>query len=188
MSNPEHSATVWSILAEMVRHPVKHFIWNWNWKSALTSALLRAFIFFATNLTAGWRAAVSAMGVEFVFRMLTSGFYGSVTEGVRKAQPEWLAMLIPMILLPIVSHLIEFAVHWYRGTPKLVASVIASMCFTAFSTLFNLYAMRRGVLIVGAGGKSFWSDLKALPRVISDFLLIGPLAIWKALTGVERRS
>jgi hypothetical protein len=32
----------------------------WNWKSALTSSLGRAIVFFATNLSAGWPAAVAA--------------------------------------------------------------------------------------------------------------------------------
>ena len=42
--------------------------------------------------------------------------------------------------------------------------------FTIISTLFNLFAMRRGVLIVGEGRGSLLSDLRQLPRLIVLFL------------------
>lgn len=180
--------SVWAALRGILRDPVEHLVRRWNWKSALTSAIIRAAIFFSANLTAGWRAAAGAMGVEFVFRILTSGFYGSVTEAMRKARPAWLAFTVAMILLPVVSHVIEFIVHWTRGTPKLARSIVASMIFTAFSTLFNLYAMQRGVLIVGAGSRSFWHDMKTLPSLIVSFLALGPVALWRVVTRAERRT
>jgi hypothetical protein len=174
-----HAPGVLEVLGSLIRHPYEHLIRRWNWKSALTSAILRAAIFFFTNLTAGMRAAVGAMLAEFAWRVLTSGFYGSVTESLRRAQPAWAAVLAAMVFLPLVNHSMEFMIHWLRGTPKLAASMVASVCFTAVSTLFNLYAMRRGVLIVGDERKSFWHDMRMMPRVIGSFLALGPLAIWR---------
>jgi hypothetical protein len=52
----------------------------------------------------------------------------------------------------------------------LAASVAASLVFTAVSTLFTLFAMRRGVLIVGEGGGSLLSDLRRMPRLVLTFL------------------
>jgi hypothetical protein len=63
-----------------VRHPVKYLLHRWNWKSAVLSSLLRASLFFATNLAAGLPAAIAAMKTELVFRGVTSGFYGALTE------------------------------------------------------------------------------------------------------------
>ncbi|HYP15063.1 MAG TPA: hypothetical protein VEQ63_14135, partial [Bryobacteraceae bacterium] len=63
-----------------------------------------------------------------------------------------------------------------------------SMVFTAFSTLFNLYAMRHGLLIVGEERKSLWDDMKAMPRVLASFLLAGPARLWRLVKGAERRN
>jgi len=119
------------------------------------------------------------MGAEFVFRLLTSGFYGSLTQAFRKAHPAWAATLTVMVLLPIFSHSLEFLYHSARGTPKLQRSITVSVMVTVISTLFNMYAMRRGVLIVGAEQRSLWHDMKTMPRVIGGFLAAGPMAAWR---------
>jgi hypothetical protein len=109
---------VLDVLADLLRHPWEHLIRRWNWKSALTSAIIRAGIFFSTNLTAGMRAAVGAMLAEFSYRVITSGFYGSATQAFRRAEPAWAAAAAVMILLPLASHSIEFLIHWLRGQPR----------------------------------------------------------------------
>jgi len=75
-----------------------------------------------------------------------------------------------MLLLPVANHSLELLVHWMRGTQKLLPSILASVILTAFSTLFNFYVMRRGVLIVGAGRHSLGKDLLHLPRLVVDFV------------------
>jgi hypothetical protein len=45
---------------------------------------------------------------------------------------------------------------------------------TAFSTLFNLFVMRRGALIVGEGRRSLASDMAQMPRLIGAFCLLLP--------------
>ncbi len=131
---------------------------------------MRAALFFATNLTAGLPAAVAAMKTELVFRGVTSGFYGAVTEAFREAEPPWAAAVTVMILLPLANHSIELFVHWMRGTQKLFASILASVILTAFSTLFNFFVMRRGTLLVGSGRSSLGEDLLRLPRHALDFI------------------
>jgi hypothetical protein len=79
-----------------------------------------------------------------------------------------------MVLLPLANHSLEFFVHWMRGTPKLVPSIVASVIFTALSTLFNLYAMRRGALIVGSGRKSLGEDLLRMPGLLVGFVTLVP--------------
>jgi hypothetical protein len=168
-----HSAThltVRQAFLLLLRHPYKYLLQRWNWKSAVLSSLLRASLFFATNLAAGLPAAIAAMKTELVFRGVTSGFYGALTEAFRKAEPPWEAALTVMFLLPVANHSIELLVHWLRGTQKLFPSILASVILTAFSTLFNFYVMRRGVLIVGAGRHSLGKDLQKLPRLVVDFV------------------
>jgi hypothetical protein len=166
--------SVGEVLLRFVREPGKYLVARWNWKSAVMSSLFRAGIFFFVNLTAGWRAALAAMGTELVYRGLTSGFYGALTEGFSDAEPAWVGALAAMVALPLAGHSLEFLVHWLRGTQKLVPSITASVIFTALSTLFNLYAMRRGALIVGKGRGSLLDDLKRMPRLVLDFILVIP--------------
>src|SRR5262245_28809127 len=155
----ELDMTVGDVLHELVRHPVQSLVLRWNWKSAITSAFFRASIFFVVNATAGPAAAVRAMGIEFCFRAVTSGFYGAITQSFRRAEPAWAASLTAMLLVPAVTHSLEFLVHWMGGTRRLTASVLTSALFSAVSTTFNLFAMRRGVLIVGEDRRPLRHDL-----------------------------
>jgi hypothetical protein len=169
----------------LLRRPAKYLLQRWNWKSALLSSVLRASLFFAANLAAGLPAALAAMKTELVFRGITSGFYGALTEAFRKAEPPWEAALTIMFLLPVANHSIELLVHWMRGTQKLFPSILASVILTAFSTLFNFYVMRRGVLIVGSGRHSLVKDLLQLPRLVVDFMTWIPRYV---LRTVARKS
>lgn len=161
---------VGQVLKRLVLHPGEMLLSRWNWKSAILSSGFRAALFFATNLAAGLPAAVAALQTELLFRGITSGFYGALTEAFREAEPPWAAAVTVMILLPFANHSVEFLVHWARGTRKLVPSIIASVAFTALSTLFNFFVMRRGALIVGAGRGTLSNDLRRLPRLLLDFV------------------
>jgi hypothetical protein len=175
------SPTVAEVLVQLARDPWRSLILKWNWKSAVFSSLIRAHIFFFVTLRAGWRAAVGAFFAELAYRGITSGFYGSLTQAFRSAEPAWAAALAVMLLLPLSSHALEFVVHSLRHTPHLVANIVTSMCFTTISTLFNWYAMRKGSLIVGREGQSVARDMRSMPRLIGGFLAAGPLALWNGL-------
>lgn len=179
--------TVSDVFKELCTNPWELLIRRWNWKSALFSSIIRALIFLIANLTAGWRAAAGAMIAEFILRAVTSGFYGSLTQAFRSVEPPWTAALTVLVLLPLVSHSLELAMHLARGTPKLVSSMIASIAFTEISTLFNLYAMRRGALVVGAEASSMASDMRQVPRLIAGFVASGPLMILRYILPSARR-
>lgn len=170
MTTPQ-AEHVSAVLVGLVRHPIR-LIRLWNWKSAVMSSWFRATIFFFANLSAGLGAAVAAMLTELSFRGLTAGFYGALTQSFCKAEPRWLATLTTMVVLPIATHVTEFFVHWLRGTARLERSIILSVFFTVLSTLFNLYAMRCGALIVGEGRNTLWHDLRRMPRLILSFIAL----------------
>jgi hypothetical protein len=161
--------SVADVLRQLTRHPIDGLVRRWNWKSALLSAVSRAVIFFAANLSAGWRAASAAFATELLFRACTSGFYGAMTAAFVPVRPVWAAAAATMILLPVVSHSLELAVHVARGTPELARSIAASVTFTVVSTGFSLFAMRRGALVVGPGCGSLTEDLRRTPRLIGAF-------------------
>lgn len=173
--------TLGGVVGELFADPRRALIDRWNWKAALFSATLRAMLFLCANLTAGWKAATAAMLAEFIYRACCSGFYGALTQAFSKAEPAWTAAIASAVFLPGASHSIEFVVHLLRGTPNLRTSLIASVCFTVLSTLFNLYAMRRGALLVGAEGGSVGADFRRMPRLIAGFLAAGPIALFRLI-------
>ena len=162
--------TVGAVFKTLFRHPGRMLVGRWHWKSAIASSLIRANIFLATNWSAGPKAAAGAMLAEFLYRFLAAGFYGALTQSFRSAEPAWAALLTVSLLLPGVSHSLELILHWLRGTPNLRLSILASVCFTGMTTVFNWYAMRRGVLLVGEGHGSFWDDLRRVPGILADLL------------------
>jgi len=171
--------TVGNAFLQLIRNPGDLLVRRWNWKSAVLSPLFRSQIFLAVNLRAGWKAALGAMAAEFAYRSLAAGFCGALTQAFRGAEPAWIAGFAVAILLPLVSHSIELLIHWLRGTPNLGASILASVVFTAVSTVFNWFAMRKGVFVVGEGSSSLIADLRRIPRILFEFVILGPVALWK---------
>jgi hypothetical protein len=164
--------TVGGALFRLLRHPNETLIKKWNWKSAILSTILRSVLFFFANLTAGLPAALAAMITEWIYRGVTSGFYGALTEALSDVEPPWAGALAVLVLLPIANHSVEFFVHWLRGTQRLYTSIGASVALTALSSLFNYYAMRRGSFIVGQGRKALLHDLAQFPRLVVEFCLL----------------
>lgn len=167
------------VVRGLVRHPYDRLIRGWNWKSALLSSLVRGAIFFAVNLAASLEAAVAAFLTELVFRAVTAGFYGAATQQLSRARPAWQGTLGAMILLPAFQHTLEAAAHWYRGTELLVASIAASVGFTALSTAFHCFVMRRGLLCVGEGSRPLHQDLLAMPRALALFVASPFVWVWR---------
>jgi hypothetical protein len=178
--------SVGAVFFRLLRDPYTHLVKRWNWKSALLSSLFRAAIFFFANLPAGLAAALAAMQTELFFRAVSSGFYGALTESFREAEPPWAATLAVAFCLPFANHSLEFLVHWMRGTRKLVPSILSSVGFTLVSTLFHFYAMRRGALVVGPGRRSLAQDLRSMPRLLLDFILLVPRRIRRAAESAAR--
>ena len=61
----------------------------------------------------------------------------------------------------------------------------ASVAFTAISTVFNWYAMRKGVFVVGEGSASLCADLRRIPRILFEFVIRGPVALWRIVVSLS---
>lgn len=158
------------VLLSFVRNPRETLLRRWNWKSAVTSSIVRAAVFFGVNLTAGAEAAWAAFWTELVFRACTSGFYGAITQGFSTVRPAWKGTLGAFVLLPFFNHSLEFLAHWWRGTEELALSILASVCFTGISSAFHCFVMRRGLMIVGDGSQGLLADLAQMPRAVWLFV------------------
>ena len=126
------------------------------------------------------------MIAEFLYRALTAGFYGAISQQFRRVTPAWRGTLGAIVLVPAFSHLIEFCIHSLRGTPNLKRSIAASVAFSLLSVLFNLHIMRNGAIIVGREGRSFADDMRAMPGLILSFLLLLPRALVGLFANKER--
>jgi hypothetical protein len=166
-----------AVLAEIGRHPIRTLVWHWNWKSAVCSATSRGLVFCAVNLSVGPEAGLRALATEFCLRFATAGFYGAITQALSTSRPAWAGSLAALVVLPLVAHTVEFLVHTTAGTSRVRDGIAASVLFTVVTTAFNTFAMRRGLLTVGLGSRSFWGDLHALPRAVVEFAGALPRAI-----------
>ncbi len=168
-------------LVDILRHPFTTLIASWNWKAAAVSVLLRAGVFFATNLRAGKHSAVRAMLVEAAFATVAAGLMGAATQRLRAAQPVWATAFIVWLGLPALLLAAQFGWHRALGTPHVRAGLIASFCFASLASGFNGFAMRRGAMLAGTGSASVASDARALPRILLDFVLAVPRALLRSI-------
>jgi hypothetical protein len=184
----DEQISVGDVFRSLAAHPWQ-IIARWNWKAALLGALLRASFYITVYKASreNWRTALAAALVEFTFRFVTSGASGALVQSFRRATPAWLATLIVTISLPTISHSIEFFTHYVQETyfssilpasennSRRIAFAV-SVLFSVLSAMFNLFIMRHGVLLVGAGNesKSLWSDIKRFPRLIVEFVSFLP--------------
>jgi len=149
----------------------------WNWKCAFLSSLLRGGVFVATTLPAGADAALAALANDLVFRGALAGVFGALIERLSTWPRRSLANAITLVVLPLAAHVVEVAVHWRRGTPRLGLALVASVSVTLVSTAFNLFAMRRRTFVVGGAARSLRADLSALPSLFGAFLMF-PFRSW----------
>ena len=171
------SVTVPEALADLLLNPKQRLLRLWNWKAALLSACVRGTVFFCVNIGAGLGAAIGAMCLEAALYATVAGFFGATIQAFRRARPVWAAAMTLMLFMPAVDHTLEYALHYANGTKKLAASIAASVSLSMLSSVFNLFAMRRGILIVGDERASLIDDLRRLPRVIFDFVMTIPRAL-----------
>jgi len=182
----QHTTTLSLALMGFFRDPRNTLLRRWNWKSAVMSSLVRGAIFFSINVTHSFEAGVSAFITELVFRGSISGFYGAITQNLSYVRPIWKSALGALVLLPFANHVLEFIVHWSRGTEKLWESIIASVCFTALSSLYHVFIMRRGVMIVGDGSQSLLRDLAIAPKYAVLFAAWPFTALYSYCKGRKR--
>ncbi len=189
--------SVSDVFRSLVQHPAQ-MITRWNWKAALLGALLRASFYLTVYKASkeSWIVTLTAVMVEFSFRFFTSGISGALVQSFRRATPAWLATVIISISLPIFSHTIEFIAHYTQekyfssifpastNNARTIAFAI-SVLFSVLSAMFNIFIMRHGVLLVGAGSESrtLWEDIKKLPLLVIEFMAFLPVQMLKFLRG-----
>ncbi len=169
-SQQQSPSEVVAVLSDLVLHPAQTFYHSWNWKAALLSAMLRAPLFLVATLRQGLEAVSIAVFAEAVYSAAISGCYGAVVQKLRRARPLWASGLLILVILPAVLLWFDYLLHLCTGMANLKGGMLAAAAFSLLSSLFNWYLMSRNSLLVGKEGRSFASDLKRMPRMLTDFV------------------
>src|SRR5262249_48642075 len=110
-SHVPEGCSVGAAAAYVVTHGWQVFITDWNWKTALFSALFRVAVWPTTKLAGGKLIAPGALRgllIELLFRLAIGGFWGSLLQAFATAQPAWLAGLCVVVVLPGCAHGFEY--------------------------------------------------------------------------------
>ena len=161
--------TVVEALTVLRRHPVRLIVRGWHWKNALGSALLRGSVFLVANLHVTPSAAVRAMLVECAIRLPLVGALAAIAQHFSGIEPEWAGRAAAAGVLPAMALTVECAIHWSMHTAAFHASMLASAALSIVTSTFSVFAMKRGVLVVGKGERSLLEDVKRLPGLLWEF-------------------
>jgi hypothetical protein len=137
-------------------------------------------VFFGANLAVGLNAALAAAGLEFAYRLVAAGFYGSLTQQFSRRSTRW-STIAALVVVPGLTHAAEYAVHRGAGTARVGLAVLASVGLSVLTTRVSLFAMRRGLLVSGHGSQPLSADLRQL------LLLAVGLTIGRFRQGVHAR-
>ncbi len=156
------------------------FRW-WNWKSAVISVAMRGPIFFFASLSHGLGVAAVSLLLDASFRTMLAGFMGALTQAVRYIQPTWIPALIVVVAMPVVNHTLEYFVH--RREVSVGVALAISIGVSMISGAFELFAMRRGTLVVTEHSQSLLHDIMRFPRLVADFFRTGFRVLFRAGRG-----
>jgi len=161
----------------LLRHPLDAVVLRWNWKAAFLSAILRSPIFFTAYYfqKRGLLIALGAMLAQFVSRAIFGGVNGAIIQAFRKVEPAWHAVLTIPLILAAFSHVIEYIVQSVydsaAGTHGKGKAILVSVIISVISAIFNLFAMRRGALLVkDESQQPLWRDLIRMPWIALEFI------------------
>jgi hypothetical protein len=151
--------------AYVLTHPWRIFVTDWNWKTALFSAIFRVAA-WPTTKTAGVRlaspGALKGLLIEIGYRLAIGGFWGALLQAFVGARPAWLGGVCMIVLLPGCAHGLEYLVLRMGGAAHPGAITFVSIVFSTLSLLVNWGLMRNGILLTGRRGSSLRTDLRRI--------------------------
>jgi hypothetical protein len=180
-SQKQSASDVVAALSDLALHPAQTFVYSWNWKTALLSASLRAPLFFVATLRHGLRAISTAVLVEAFYSAFMSGCFGAFVQRMRNTRPRWASALLIVVILPAILLWFDYLLHLYTRMPNLKGGMWAAATLCVLSSLFNWYLMKRGNLLVGTAARPFAADLKRMPRMVFDFVVLVPRCCYRLL-------
>jgi hypothetical protein len=158
---------VGAVARYVIAHPWEVFVARWNWKAAALSALFRGLAIALPMAGISGQGALRSVAIEIAFRIAVGGFWGSLLQAFRDAQPALLAGLCVGIILPAGAHLLEYAALRAGHATHITTAMIVSVIVSTGSMLINFGLMRRGLLITGEDGAPLYRDLRRIPAALA---------------------
>lgn len=131
------------------RESLARLILQWNWKTAVLCAIVRTGIFLAPGLWGRHPVLGRTVVAEYLYALIVSGFYGTVTQTYCRAEPRQVFTALLLVGIPVSNHVLELVMHRAFDIPTGFVSMTLTYAFTMASTLFSIYVMRLGYLTTG---------------------------------------
>jgi hypothetical protein len=150
----------------MLRCPRQVFVTDWNWKAALMSAAFRGTVYAFAAVPRG-PGALWGVWIELAFRFAVGGFWGSLLQAYRGAEPAWLAGIFAAAVLPASVHVLEYFALKTGGAAHIGVGMFLSILVTVGSLVVNWLLMRKGLFVTGDGAGTLISDFRRLPQAFA---------------------
>ena len=112
-----NSVSVGQALLALLRNPWQHLVLRWNGKAALLSAMFRGIIFLVASIKSHHAGRSSGVLAEALFGALSAGFFGTLTQALRFAEPQWVAGLLLAGIFPLLFQAGDFS-FMPRSAPR----------------------------------------------------------------------
>jgi len=148
------------------------FVIRWNWKTALLSAITRLAVWPASKLGQGKllsSASFRALAIEFAFRLVVGGLWGSLLQAFSAALPTLQNGIGLVIAMVGFTHVLEYVALRAGGAAQAGALTVTSIGLSALSLFINWRLMRLGMLLTGKGTASLGADLRRIFRIPRRF-------------------
>jgi len=152
-----------SVLARCAVYP---FVY-WNWKTAALNAGIRGSMFL---LAAGRHTGSKGAIVEIVYVVFNTGFFSAIQQGLLGVRPRWAGNLGIVVGVPVTAQALDYLVHILAKAPNPTGFTLGMLFFSWLSAMFHLHVMQSGTMLMGTSGRSFASDLKAIPGLVVSFV------------------
>lgn len=159
----------------------------WNWKCALLSATARSVVYLAALARSRPHGRLSIILVEIAYVALTAGIYAGLQQRALGLRVRWLGNLIVAFGVPALAQILDWLAHRAAGAAVPFRAILAVSVFAAFSALFHLYVMRRGVFLTNHDGRSLADDFRRIPRLIAGFV-VAPVRLLALPAGRSTRA
>ena len=118
--------------------------------------------------------------VEAAYVMATAGVFSAWQQQGLDIKPRRLGWLVVVFAIPLGSLSADSALHLWLDRGNMHALGIAAIAGTVISAMFHWHVMQNGAMRVGSESRSFFHDMRQMPRLAVTFVT-GPaqrIIIW----------
>lgn len=143
---------------------------HWHWKAALITAIFRAGACMAALYHVPLHAREHFGAVEAAYVLATAGIFSAWQQQALEIKPRRLAWLVVVLAVPLGSLAADSALHLWLDRGNMRALGISALAATVISAMFHWHVMQNGAMLIGSEGRSFFDDMRLMPRLAISFV------------------